>query len=128
MNEYSMNDPAENTPARVQQGGFGESASSLLHQVEDLIRRHPVAAALATLGLGCAIGVAAREMLHPPPTTTKDRALQLLEDIQDRLVEIIEPVGDRVSQLAEDGVSAVKSGLHSAAKSGSINRLRNWFS
>ena len=122
MNEYSMNDPAENTAAQDQQGG------SILHQVEDLIRRHPVAAALVTLGLGCAIGVAAREMLHPPHVTTKDRALHLLEDIQDRLAEIIEPVGDRVSQLAEDGVSAVKSGLHSVAKSSSGNRLRNWFS
>ena len=104
------------------------STSSILHQVEDFIRSHPVAAALATLGLGCAIGVAAREMLHPPPPTTKDRALQLLEDIQDRLAEIIEPVGDRVSQLAEDGVSAVKSGLHSVSNSKPGNRLRNWFS
>ena len=40
----------------------------------------------------------------------------------------MEPVGDRVSQLAEDGVSAVKSGLHSVADSKAGNRIRHLFS
>src|SRR4051812_9345925 len=126
-----MIDPAENFGAENVRGAFNEaqsSASSLLHQVEDLIRDHPVAAALATLGLGCAIGVAAREMLHPPQATAKDRAVHLLEDIQDRLAEILEPVSDRVSEMAEDGLSAVKSSLHSASKSHAGNRIRKWFS
>jgi hypothetical protein len=52
----------------------------------------------------------------------------LLEDIQSRLAEIMEPVTEQVSQLADDGVSAMKSGLHSAAKSKTANRIRHLFS
>jgi len=126
-----MNDPLENSGAENVRGAFNQaqaSATSLLHHVEEMIRDHPVAAALATLGLGCAIGVAAREMLQPPQAPAKDRALGLLEDIQDRLAELVEPISDRVSDLADEGVSAVKSGLHSASKSQAGNRIRKWFS
>src|SRR5437868_6367914 len=109
-----MNDPTENMAGADQAMPFNEaSASSVLHQVEELIRSHPIATALTTLGIGCAVGVAARELLHPPQTTTKERAINLLEDIQARLGDLLEPATDRVSELADDGVSAIKSGLHS---------------
>ena len=77
-----MNDPAEN-PFVENDGAFTEApAPSILSQVEDVIRRHPLACVLTTLGVGCAIGVAAHEMLTPPPPTNKQRAMNLLEDIQ----------------------------------------------
>ncbi len=44
-------------------------------QIESLIRRHPVAAALTTLGFSCAVGIVARGLLVPP-STPKDCALQ----------------------------------------------------
>jgi hypothetical protein len=46
-----------------------------LSQIESLIRHHPVAAALTTLGFSCAVGIVARGLLAPP-STPKDRALQ----------------------------------------------------
>ncbi len=46
-----------------------------LSQIECLIRRHPVAAALTTLGFSCAFGIVAQALLSPP-SAPKDRALQ----------------------------------------------------
>lgn len=96
-------------------------------QFESLIRRHPFAAALATLGFGCAVSLVARELLTPPPSP-KQRALQLLEDIQSRLAEIAEPAYDRAIDLADEGVSTVKSGLDSVSSSRLGSRLRHLFS
>lgn len=108
----------EETPAETTTG------SSFLLQTGDLIRRHPIAAALATLGLGCVIGVVARELLTPPP---RQRAMQLLEDIQARLAEYAEPAGRRIGHLAEDGAGAVKRGLHSVADSKLGHRFQDLF-
>lgn len=96
-------------------------------QLESLIRRHPFTAALATLGIGCAVSLVARELLAPPPSP-KQRALQLLEDIQSRLAEIAEPAYDRASDLADEGVSSVKRGLDSLGSSRLGSRLRHLFS
>jgi hypothetical protein len=128
----NVNDPADGPPmipaAEAAAGALTE-ARSLVQQVEDLIRRHPLASGLTAMGLGCAVGMAIHELLTPaPPPTAKQRALNLLEDIQCRLAELMEPVGDHVSQLAEDGVSAVKSGLHSMAHSRAAGRFRNLLS
>ena len=98
-----------------------------LSQIESLIRRHPVAAALTTLGFGCAVGIVARDLMMPH-STPKDRALQLLEDIQSRLSEFAEPAYDRAGHLADDGVTAVKRGLHSVGSSKLASRLSHLFS
>lgn len=98
-----------------------------LSQIESLIRRHLVAAALTTLGFSCAVGIVARGLLAPP-STPKDRALQLLEDIQSRLSELAEPAYDRAGHLADDGVTAVKRGLHSVGSSRLAHRLSHLFS
>ncbi len=104
-----------------------EPVATVISQVEDLIRRHPVVAALATVGFGCAVGVAARALLVPPPTP-KNRALQLLEDIQTRLADFAEPAYERASDLAQDGRHAVKQGLESLTESRLGSRLRHLFS
>ena len=104
-----------------------QAASNITEQVEGLIRRYPVIAALATVGFGCAVGVAARALLTPPPTP-KNRALQLLEDIQVRLADFAEPAYERATDLADEGRSAVKHGLHSLTESRLGTRLRHLFS
>lgn len=101
--------------------------SDITDQVETLIRRHPIAATLATVGFGCAVGVAARALLTPEPSP-RNRVRELLEDIQERLSEFAEPAYDRAHELAEEGRDAVKHGLHSMADSKLGSRLRHLFS
>lgn len=100
--------------------------ATITDQVEGLIRRYPVMATLATVGFGCAVGVAARALLSPPPTP-RNRALQLLEDIQGRLTEFAEPAYERATGLADEGRHAVKEGLHSLSESRLANRLKHLF-
>lgn len=122
-----MNDPSVFPPTDEETPVRETRPPSAMSQIEGLIRRHPVAAAMATVGLGCAIGMVAREMLTPPPSP-KHRALQLLEDIQCRLAELAEPAYDRANDLADDGLSAVKRGLHSVGESRLGTRLSHLFS
>ncbi|RBP46146.1 hypothetical protein DES53_102532 [Roseimicrobium gellanilyticum] len=89
---------------------------STLKQVENMIREHPVATILTIVGVGCAVGIVLKELLTPPPPP-KSKALRLLEDIQARLAHLTErPAYRKASHLAEDGVDAVKRGLHSLEK------------
>lgn len=104
-----------------------EAAADTCAHVEDLIRHHPVVTTLASLGIGCALGMAIRELLTPPPTP-KQRAVQLLEDIQGRLSELVDPAYDRLSSLTSDGVDAMKSGYDTVSESPWANRLKHLFS
>jgi ElaB/YqjD/DUF883 family membrane-anchored ribosome-binding protein len=125
-----MNDPAEGpfvpNKSMDDESSVLASVHSIASQVEALICRHPLAAALTTLGIGCAVGLAAREVLAPAPTT-KQRALDLLEDIRARLADVAEPVADRVRHVAEDSADAVKHGLPAASSCGLGQRLRSLF-
>jgi hypothetical protein len=122
-----MNDPSVIPPTDEETSATSATSSRPVTQIESLIRRHPVVAALATVGFGCAIGIVARGFLTPPPTP-KHRALQLLEDIQDRLAELAEPAYDRATHLTDDGISAVKRGLHSVSCSKLGSRIGHLFS
>ncbi len=122
-----MNDPSVIPPTDEELPAIKSTARASLGQLESLIRRHPVAAALTTLGFGCAVGIVARDLLTPQ-STPKDRALHLLEDIQSRLAEFAEPAYDRASHLADDGVDAIKRGLQSASSSRLGHRLSHLFS
>ena len=95
-------------------------------QVGRLVREHPVAVLLGAVGIGCAMGLLARELLSPPPPP-RHRALQILEDIQSRLAELTEPARDDVTGLAEDGADAVRRGMHTLAGLRLGRRLRHWF-
>lgn len=126
-----MNDPTDspfvpNGPADAT-NSVSASLHAMIGQMEDLIRRHPMAAVLASLGVGCTVGLAARELLSPPPTP-KQRALNLLEDIQERLAAFAEPVAEQASHLAEETADAMQRGLHSTVESSLGQRLRSLFS
>lgn len=121
----------ETAASTPESSSFATETRTAIHtftdQVEGLIRRHPMVAALATVGFGCAVGVAARALMTPPPSP-KHRVLNLLEDIQDRLVNFAEPAYERASDLADEGRNAVKHGMHSLSDSRLATRLRHLFS
>ncbi len=68
-------------------------------QAEQYMRQHPGGVLLMAAGLGIAALLLARALTPAPP---RNRALRLLEDIQQRL-----------STLGEDGVHAVGRGMDS---------------
>lgn len=134
--EMPVSPPAASFPASASESTSAPSStmssqahtfSDLTEQVETLIRRHPIAATLATVGFGCAVGVAARALLTPEPAP-RHRVKELLEDIQERLTEFAEPAYDRAHELAGEGRDAVKHGLHTMAESRLGSRLRHLFS
>jgi hypothetical protein len=99
---------------------------STRNQAEGFIRRHPVASVLAIVGIGCAVGIVLKELLTPPPPP-KNKALRLLEDIQARLKHVTQPAYAKASHFTEDGLDAVKRGLHSLGQTKAGSPLRRWF-
>ena len=63
-----------------------EQAVKAAHQVEDYVRKNPLNALCLAAGLGLAAVVLVRALTPPPPP--RNRAVQLLEDIQQRLYEL----------------------------------------
>lgn len=104
-----------------------ELCNTTTTEVENFVRKHPVWAVAATVGIGYAVGLLARELLTPPPPP-KNRAVRMLEDIQERLSDFLGPAYDRASHYAEDGMSAVKSGAQSLSDMKLGNRLKQFFS
>ena len=105
----------------------GELCNTTTTEVENFVRKHPVWAVAATVGIGYAVGLLARELLTPPPPP-KNRAVRMLEDIQERLTDFLGPAYDRASHYAEDSLSAVKSGAQSLSDMKLGNRLKQFFS
>jgi hypothetical protein len=68
-------------------------------QLENCVRQHPGGTLLAAAGFGIAAILIARALT---PATPRNRAMRLLEDIQQRL-----------AGLAEDGAHAVDKGMNS---------------
>lgn len=84
-----MNDSTE-TP-------FPPNAPAPVIKFEEYVRQHPGGTLLVAAGLGLAAVLVARVLTPAPP---RNRAVQLLEDIQHRL-----------AGLAEDGAHAVSKGV-----------------
>lgn len=76
------------------------SALTPLATLENSVREHPTSTLLLVAGLGVAAVFLARALAPTP----QNRALQVLEDIQDRL-----------SDLAEEGALAVRRGADSVS-------------
>ena len=100
-------------------------------QIDQVVRENPTYAVLGALGLGLALGLLVRTLFPPPP---ENRAVSLLEDIQERLADLAEPAYRRVSSVAEEGADAVRKGvdrlgdLHLERSIGSLGRrFRNLF-
>ncbi len=79
-------------------------------KIEDYVRQHPGTALLVAAGLGLAAVLVARALTPAPP---RNRAVQLLEDIQHRLSDLAQVGLDRVSSLAEGGAQALSKGVDS---------------
>ena len=77
---------------------------------EEYVRQHPGSVLLVAAGLGLAAVLVVRALSPAPP---RNRAVQLLEDIQHRLSNLAKVGYDRVSTLAEDGAHAVSKGVGS---------------
>jgi ElaB/YqjD/DUF883 family membrane-anchored ribosome-binding protein len=122
-----MNDPADN-PYIEKAQELVRQAPDAVHHLEEFIRKHPIAAALTSVGVGCVVGMIVHEIFAPPPPTARERAMGVLEDIQSRLADLMEPVSERVSHYAENGADAMHNGIDAVSKSKTVNRLRNLFS
>lgn len=122
-----MNDPSVIPPTDEETPVMETCAPATIRKIECLIRLHPLVAAMTIAGIGCAVGIAAREWLTPPPPP-KSRALQLLEDIQSRLAKLAEPAFDRAVDVADDSRSAMKREVHSTGGMRLINRFCHLFS
>ncbi len=79
-------------------------------KLEDYVRQHPGRAMLVAAGLGLAVVLVARALSPAPP---RNRAVQVLEDIQHRLANLAQLGIDRASSLADDGAHAVSKGVDS---------------
>ena len=85
-----------------------DAQCTTLHQMEHCVRQNPGSTMLIAVGLGFVAVLAARALNPPPP---RNRAVQLLEDIQHRLAGLARPAYDRISGLAEDGAEAFGKGV-----------------
>ncbi|MFN0076008.1 MAG: hypothetical protein ACKVY0_06000 [Prosthecobacter sp.] len=75
------------------------AVAKTVNQLETCVRQHPGGTLLAAAGFGIAVILIARALAPAPP---RNRAVRLLEDIQQRL-----------AGLAEDSVQAVDQGMNS---------------
>jgi len=73
------------------------------HEVEDRVRRYPGSTLLATVVAGVAIGLLVRALM--PERRPEQRALRLLDDIEDRLRSLAEPPLRKVSDAASDQIN-----------------------
>lgn len=123
-----MNGIPEQTPEPERTMISEENAlPAFLHKMESLIRKHPIAAVFTSIGFGCAVGVVAREFLIPP-ASPKNRALALLEDLQEHLADYTEPARERMSKYAGESVDAAKNGYRALADTKLAERFRHLFS
>jgi hypothetical protein len=101
MNESTVEEPIR------------EQVADYCAEADNYVRRNPGTSLLVAIGTGLALGLLVRA-LRPEPTP-RNRAVQLLRDIESKLREITEPAIQRASELASDGASAVQEGLHTGS-------------
>jgi ElaB/YqjD/DUF883 family membrane-anchored ribosome-binding protein len=82
-------------------------------EMDDRVRRNPGTALLIAAGAGLAIGLIVRA-LRPEPTP-RNRAMQLLKDLEARLRDVTEPALRKAGEMASDGASVVQDGLHNGS-------------
>jgi len=103
-----------------------DEATRMMGRIDELIHRRPGMAVLTVFGLGLAVGVASYEMLktHSSP---KERARHGLDELQGSLRELTAPAMARAGNMTREGVKVVRHGLHAAADSAVVKRLRKLF-
>jgi hypothetical protein len=78
------------------------AAEESYHEVEECVRRHPGTSLLATILAGVALGLLVRA-LWPEPKP-QNRALRLLDEIEDRLRDLAGPPLRKASHVAGDQI------------------------
>ena len=79
------------------------------HEMEDCVRRHPGTSLLATVLTGIALGLIVRALWTE--RKPENRALRLLDDIEERLRHLAEPPIRRASGMASDGLHTLSKRL-----------------
>jgi ElaB/YqjD/DUF883 family membrane-anchored ribosome-binding protein len=97
MNESTVEEPLK------------EQMADYCAETDDYVRRNPGTALLIAVGTGLALGLLVRA-LRPEPTP-RNRAVQLLKDIESKLRDITEPALQKATEFASDGATAVQEGL-----------------
>jgi len=77
--------------------------------IDECVRENPMVSVLGALGVGLLLGVLVRSLAAP--SHPQNRALSVLEDIQERLSDLAESGYSRASSAAEDGADAVRKGV-----------------
>ena len=95
-----------------QQTDYSQTPAACCEHLKDYVRENPTRVILAGLGLGLLLAVA----LRPRKTVTSaQRAIHILEDIQDHLKEIAQPAYRRAASAATSaagrGAAAVREGV-----------------
>lgn len=103
-----------------------DEAKRMMARLDEVIHHRPGMAVLTVFGAGLAVGVASYEMLKPN-SSPKKHALRSLDELQASLRELAAPAADRAAKMTHEGVKAVKHGVHSAADSKVMRRLRKLF-
>lgn len=104
----------------------GDACTKSATQAKDYVRQHPTSSLLVAIGLSVAAVLVVRALTPPPP---RNRAVRLLEDIQQRLADLTETSYDRASSLASDGAGVLGRGVDSLSDlhlDRRINKLSRW--
>ena len=107
MNEPNFQEPNAN------------AATESCAEVEQCVRRNPIAAIVFAIGAGLLLAMLARA-LRPEPTP-RERAARILEDLEARVREATRPVLRRAGSLACDGADALNENVR--AGEASFDRL-----
>ncbi|MGB8354385.1 MAG: hypothetical protein WCD79_10885 [Chthoniobacteraceae bacterium] len=87
---------------------YTQTPAACCENLKDYVRENPTRVILAGVGLGLLLAVALRPR---KPATKAQRALQILEDIQDHLKEIAQPAYRSAVSAADRGAAAVREGV-----------------
>jgi len=103
-----------------------DACSKSAHQAKEYVRGHPTSSLLLAIGFSVAAVLVVRALTPPPP---RNRALRLLEDIQQHLSELTQPVYERASHLVEDGAGKFSRSIDNLGDlhiDKRINKMSRW--
>jgi len=109
MNENDYTSMPASASDYTATSGSDYDAANTTTSIDECVRTNPMASVLGALAVGLLLGVLVRSLAAP--SQPENRALGVLEDIQERLSDLAESGYSRVSSAAEDGADAVRKGV-----------------
>lgn len=105
-----------------------DETSIIVHDADEWTKNHRLTSALATLGIGAAIGAFLYAALKPEPTP-RQHAREILKGLRASLAELGEPVSERASHFADDSRKAYHRGVDAVSDTRSrfIDQLKSLF-